>query len=559
MTTALIAANKGLTVLLCEKTAMLGGTTATSGGSIWVPGTTQSRRTPTPDTIEAARTYLDGEVGDYGEAHLREAFYASGVAALDYLEQKTEVKFKANSPYPDYHPEQPGGAQGGRALAPLPFDARLLGADFKLVRPPVPDFMVLGGMMVGRDEIAHLIQPFGSIAAMCTTLRLLGRHLRDRLKHPRGTRLVLGNALIARLLYSMRQAKAQIRTDVRLIELIRDGDRVLGAKVECRGRTEAIQARRGVVLATGGCAGSEKWRNELCGQKIPHTLAFEGCTGDGLDIGIRAGAALDTNHGGPFFWMPASVMNWSNGRAATFPHIRDRPKPGLIAVNSTGRRFVNEGNSYQDFVAAMFKAHADVTSIPAFLICDRSFIHDYGLGVIHPRRKSIRAFLKANYIVSAETVEALAGKIGIDAGQLVETIKTHNQDAKTGKDTAFGKGSTALNRYNGDANNLPNPCLRPITNGPFFALPVYPAPIGSSTGLATDVDGQVLDTEGQVIKGLYACGNDMSSIMRGHYPGPGITLGPALVFAYRIAMHAFGEPQPATVAADTVRQAPVPA
>ncbi|UUZ76939.1 FAD-binding protein [Polaromonas sp. P1(28)-13] len=370
-------------------------------------------------------------------------------------------------------------------------------------------------------------------------MRLIGRHLSDRLSHSRGTRLVLGNALIARLVFSLRQAGVDIRMKSGLVDLVKNGTQVVGATVESNGQRQNIRAWRGVVLATGGCAASGAWRTELCGRPVPHTLTFEGCTGEGLQIGMKAGAHLDKNNGGPFFWMPASVMHWPGGRVAVFPHIRDRPKPGVIAVKGDGRRFVNEGNSYHDFVSAMFKANIDV----AHLVCDRNFIKDYGLGVIHPRRKSIARFIRSGYLIEADTLAELAARIGVDPVQLAETVNIHNRDALTGVDTQFGKGSTALNRYNGDGANKPNPCLRPIETGPFYALAVHPAPIGSSTGLSTDVHGQVLDESQCVINGLYACGNDMSSIMRGHYPGPGITLGPALVFAYRLACHAAGQPQ----------------
>ena len=492
-----------------------------------------------PDRVAAARTYLDGEVGSYGPTALREAFFASGAEAIDYLERHTDVKFKANTPYPDYHPEEPGASLGGRTLVPLPFDGRTLGKDFALVRPPRAEFMVLGGMMVGRDEIKHLIRPWASVASLRIASRIVARYLRDRLRYPRGTRLLLGNALVGRLLCSLRKKGVDIAVNASLVELLREGDRVVGAAVEIDGASQRIRAKRGVVLATGGCAASARWRSELVTEApVPHTLAFEGNTGDGLDAALAVGADLDRNHATPFFWMPASVMRWSNGRVATYPHIRDRPKPGLIAVNAAGRRFVNEGNSYHDFVAGMFRSHRDVPTLPAWLVCDHRFIHEYGLGVIHPLWQRLGYFERQDYLHSAPTLAALAAKIGVDAEGLAASVAQHNRDAETGVDEAFGKGGTALNRHNGDAANKPNPCLCPITKAPYFALPVYPAPIGSSLGLRTDADARVLDVNSAVIPGLYAAGNDMSSIMGGFYPGPGITLGPAIVFAYRAAMHA---------------------
>lgn len=537
MTAAMVGACEGLRVLLCEKTAQVGGTTATSGGTTWVPGNSQGRSTSRPDSVEAAKRYLDHEVGA-AASEVREAFLASAAEAIDYLENHTEVRFKANDPYPDYHAEEPGGAMGGRALAPLPFDGRRLGAHFRLLRPPMPEFMVLGGMMVGRDEIKHLIRPWSSLAAFKLSVRLVARYLGDRRRHPRGTRLLLGQALVGRMLMSCVQKGVEIAVDSKLVELVRAGGRVEGAVVETRGVRQRIRAQRGVVLATGGCAASRKWRDELVRKPVPHVLAFEGATGDGLDAALAAGAAMDRQHVTPFFWMPASTIDWPDGRRATYPHIRDRPKPGLIAVNKAGRRFVNEANSYHDFVDAMFRTDASVPSIPAFLVCDRRFLHEYGLGVIHPVWQRPGWFEQRGYLVSAPTLRQLAQKLGIDADGLAESVAEHNRFAQSGVDERFGKGSKALNRFNGDPANKPNPCLAPIAMSPFFAVAVHPAPIGSSAGLRTNGEAQVLDEAGAPIEGLYACGNDMSSVMRGAYPGPGITLGPAIVFGYRAVMHA---------------------
>jgi succinate dehydrogenase/fumarate reductase flavoprotein subunit len=537
MTAALVAANEGMSVLLCEKTSLIGGTTATSGGTIWVPGSSQSKSTARPSDIESARRYLDDEVGNYSSPELRNAFLAAGGETLDYLEKNTDVKFKANDPYPDYHPDRPNGALGGRALSPIEFDGRKLGKDFALLRPPMPEFMVLGGMMVGRDEIKYLIRPWVSLKALKLSVRRLFQHLSQRVTYRRGTRLLLGNALAARLLYSLRRKGAQIAVDASLVELIKNGNRVEGAVIKTGDGLQRIRARRAVILATGGCAASSKWRDKTMDVPVPHVLSFAANTGDALDAAQAIGADVDGNHSSPFFWMPASIMRWSDGRVATYPHIRDRPKPGLIAVNSAGRRFVNESDSYHDFVEAMLASHKQVPSIPAYLICDRSFIHDYGLGVIHPVWQNLSYFEKQKYLVSAPTLEELARKIGVDANGLMESVAQHNRAAATGVDEAFGKGSTSMNRHNGDPEIKPNPCLRPIVRAPFYALAVYPAPIGSSIGLRTNGDAQVMDASSNVIEGLYACGNDMSSIMGGLYPGPGITLGPALVFAYRAVRH----------------------
>jgi succinate dehydrogenase/fumarate reductase flavoprotein subunit len=224
-----------------------------------------------------------------------------------------------------------------------------------------------------------------------------------------------------------------------------------------------------------------------------------------------------------------------------FPHILlDRAKPGLLAVDKTGRRFVNEANSYHDFVDAMLHANRTTPSVPAFLICDRSFVRDYGIGVVHPGTRNVDRFVRAGYLLQGDTIEDLAGKIGVAADALVETVTRYNRYAETGTDEEFGRGMSPLNRFNGDATNAPNPCLRPIGPGPYFAVAVWPSDLASAAGLRTDANGRVLTASGAPLKGLYAVGTDAASIFRGTYPGPGTMIGPALVFGWRAAMDAAG-------------------
>jgi succinate dehydrogenase/fumarate reductase flavoprotein subunit len=295
----------------------------------------------------------------------------------------------------------------------------------------------------------------------------------------------------------------------------------------------------GVVLATGGLAANREWRDKLTGRAIPHTNAYDVASGDGVDAGMAAGAAFDKGRGTPFWWIPSSTIRWPDGRIATYPHIRDRPKPGLIAVNGKGQRFVNEASSYHDFGLAQLAASPEDKAIPTWLVCDRAFVHNYGLGVIHPVWQRVSFFEKIGYVISASTLDELARKIGVDAKALAESVAQNNRAAVTGTDEAFGKGSMAINRRDGDPEHKgPNMCVGPIEKAPFFAVPVYPAPIGSCAGLRSNGDAQVLDEQDQPIAGLYAAGNDMASVMDGTYPGPGATLGPALVFGYRAAMHA---------------------
>ena len=539
MSAALIAALEGLDVLLCEKTDQVGGTTSTSAGTLWIPGSSQATRDGVPDKIDDARRFLAAEIGPRAEA-VREAFLAAGPAALDYLEARSEVKFTAPPRHPDYHSNQPGRALAGRALAPLPFDGRLLGKDFARVRPPIAPFMVLGGMMVGKADIPVLLKPFASAGSFVAAARLLLRHAVDRLRYSRGTRLVMGNALVARLFYSLRARKVPIAFDARLVELVKGKDRVEGAVIDIGDKRQTIGVRRGIILATGGFAPNAALRREyMSGMPIAHSNAFAGANGDGFVAARKAGAAVDDKHTNPAFYFPSSVHKDANGETV-FPHILlDRAKPGLIAVNSEGRRFVNESDSYHDFVEGMLRANTAAPSVPAWLICDQRFVRDYGLGLVHPGagRREIARYIADGYLHRADTLVALSQRIGVDGKTLATKIEQHNRFAVTGVDEAFGKGGTEYNQFNGDPTNLPNPCLRPIVEAPFFAVAVYPSTMGTCVGLSTDGDARVLDTNGDAIKGLYACGNDMASLFRGIYVGPGITLGPALVFAYRAVMH----------------------
>jgi len=536
MTAALVGSLEGLDVLLCEKSDRVGGTTATSAGTIWVPGTRQSREAGFTDNVADARRYLDAVIGAAPDKR-RDTYLETGPRVVDYLDRRSEVKFTPYARHPDYLANRPGATIGGRPLAPLPFDGRLLGADFALVRPPIGEFMALGGMMIGRDDIEPLARPFASLAALRAAASLLWRHARDRLRYRRGTRLLMGNALVARLFYSLRRNGVPVWLNASLQELTVAAGRVCGAVLMVNGNPRRVTARRGIVLATGGFGGSVERLNDYVRPPLAHAVAFAGAAGDGIRLARTLGAFLEEDHASAAFWTPVSETGWLDGGCGAFPHLSlDRAKPGLVAVNAAGRRFVDEAVSYHEFVIGMHRSHQSVPSIPAWLVCDREFIDKYGLGRVPPGRRSLRRFIASSYLVEAASLEALAGKIGVDAAGLCATVQQHNRFAETGEDQEFGKGSTEFDRHNGDPHHAPNPCLGRIATPPYYAMAVYPSTLGSSVGLRADPDGRVLTEMGKPIAGLFVCGNDMASIMRGHYPGPGITLGPALVFAYRAAM-----------------------
>jgi succinate dehydrogenase/fumarate reductase flavoprotein subunit len=541
MTAALVAALEGLEVVLCEKSDQVGGTAATSAGSLWIPGNVESRRVGLHDSIDDAAKYLNCLIGDEADAELRTTYLESGPGALAYLAARSEVKFAPAGNHPDYQINKPGAAFSGRVVIPLPFDGRILDREFTHVRPPIDEFMLLGGMMVGKSDITRLLRRFRSLPDFVHSLNLVARYLVDRVRYPRGTRLVMGNALVARLFASLLKQRVSVRFECAIKDVLLEAGRVTGAVIVQSGRERTIRTRVGVVLATGGFAHNQKYRTAFMPQPTPRrSMAFVGNVGDGIEIGQRLGAQISPEqHRSGAFWSPVSIVRRGNGGEGLYPHLLlDRAKPGLIAVNANGARFVNEAVSYHDFVLAMFEANIRVPSIPAYLICDSAFVYKYGLGAIHPGTRGVIRCERKGLLVCGQTISELATKISIDPARLNDTVARTNAFATTGIDSDFGKGGTSFDRFNGDPNHRPNPCLGEIRTPPFCALPVWPAEIAVSTGLATDRDACVIDGQGRPFPGLYACGNDMASIMKGTYPGPGTTLGPAIVFGYRAAMHA---------------------
>ncbi len=552
MATALVAALEGLRPLLVEKSDQVGGTMSTSAGTVWIPGNRQSCDAGYGDTEAAAAAYMDVLIGAPDDTGIRAAYLRTGPKAIDYLRQRSEVRFVPSGKHPDYR-DMPGAAVSGRALAPEMFDGRRLGRDFERIRPPIPEFLVLGGMMAGKDDIPRLINRFKSVSNFVYAGRLFLRYLADRLRYSRGTRVVMGNALAARLFYSLRQQDVPVLFETTVQSLVRCGGAVVGAVLRTSdGRTLRVRAARGVVIATGGYGHNQELRARFMPRPTPElSVACASNTGDGIELGLAEGGTVAPDTQGPgAFWTPVSVTRRADGSRGVFPHLSlDRAKPGLIAVNSAGRRFVNEANSYHDFVEGMYASHRQEPTLPAYLICEAGFVRRYGLGHVYPGTTDLGPAERSGYLVTAPTLARLAERIQVPAEALQATVARYNEMARQGRDLDFGKGDTELNRFNGDPAQQPNPCLRPIEVGPFVSLAVWPAEIATSTGLQTNADGQVLAADGAPIAGLYAAGNDMASIMMGTYPGPGTTLGPALTFGYRVAMHAAGRPVDGAVGA----------
>jgi 3-oxosteroid 1-dehydrogenase len=525
MTAALVAAIEGARVLLLESTDCVGGTSARSSGTLWIPADTA-----------AASAYLDALVGDKADKILRQAFLAAGPAMIAYLKEHAGFRFRPYAHHPDYRQDLPGAAQGGRAHEPPEFDARLLGAQFAQVAWPIRELMLFGGMMITRAEAAQLLQGLRSPAAAFLGARLVMRYLADRLRHPRGTRLVLGNALVARLFKCLLERKVDIWFRARTDRLLTREGRVAGAAVDLSGEKRSVSARCGVVLAGGGFPASAALREKHFRQPVArHTAAAESCLGQTLRLGEEAGGSLGPSGEDNAFWFPGSIAPRADGTTAVYPHIvLDRAKPGLVAVGKSGLRFTNEAASYHEFTRAMYRTG----NVPAWLVCDRRFLWRYGLGMIRPLTLRLGRYMEAGYLHEGKTVAALADAIGVDAAGLAQTVRRHAEFARTGLDPDFGKGRNRYDVGNGDASNLPNPCLGPIERAPFYAVRVEPTPLGTSLGLRTNEHAQVCDGSGHAIAGLYAVGSDMHSPMGGEYPGAGAQLGPGMTFAYLAVLHA---------------------
>jgi succinate dehydrogenase/fumarate reductase flavoprotein subunit len=538
MTAACVAAVEGQKTILLEKTPYVGGTTAISGGMIWAPNTALDRGGT--DSLEQAETYLRQTVPTESGRELRRTFLEAAPAAIAYLEQNTAVQLKPVPIYPDYYPAASGSTTNGRVLEPMPFNGRELGAAFELLRPPLPEFTLFGGMMVGRPDIVHFRNMFRSVKSAARVARLVSAYALQRIRNRRGVDLVLGNALAARLMKSLLDRSIPIRLGVEVVRVERRRGRIAGVTVIQNETEQFIEARRAVILATGGFSYDSVRRQVLLPPEAQEVSTVEeGATGDGLRFGEAVGGYLEKGEFGAAYWTPASHYRRADGRWVRFPHtVTDRGKPGLIAVNSEGRRFTSEAVSYHDFVQAMLRPDNAGSAIPARLICDKRFLWKYGLGAIQPMTLWLRPFKTVRYLTEARSIRDLAGALGVDADTLEATVARHNHDARGGVDTEFGKGSNVYQRHLGDADVQPNPCMAPIETPPFYSVSVYPADLGTACGLVTNTHAQVLDESGAPIPGLYACGNDMNSIMRGTYPGPGITIGPAIVFGYLAAIHA---------------------
>jgi len=547
LATAIVAAKHGLDVLVIEKEPLIGGTTAISGGVLWIPGARHCKANAPGDTREAMKTYLRHETGNFYRDDVVDAFLDNGPAMLDWFERETSVRFIPTL-YPDYHPNVPGGVDIGRAVMAEPFDVTGLGADLKRFRPPLETITFMGMMFNSANaDLKHFFQATKSATSAAYVARRLASHMKDLALHGRGVKATSGNALAARLVRSALDLAIPILTSTPARDLMVADGRVTGAIVSRPDGDLHVTARRGVVLACGGFP-HDKARTA---RAYPHVARGgehlsptpSGNTGDGVRLAEAAGGRCEIRLAAPAAWIPVSKVPLGGGRTGVFPHLLDRYKPGVIAVNRKGRRFCNESESYHDVGAAIIRDGEGEPETAAWLVCDHPTIRKYGLGYVKPAPMPLGKFLKSGYIHRGATLEDLARAAGIDAAGLAATIGRFNVGAEQGDDPEFGRGTTAFNRYLADPAVKPNPCVAPIRTGPFYALKIVVGDLGSFDGLSTDTVGRVLDAEDQPIAGLYAVGNDRASMMGGNYPGAGITLGPIMTFGYIAGRHLAGVQQ----------------
>jgi succinate dehydrogenase/fumarate reductase flavoprotein subunit len=542
MAAAVTAASRGLKVLVVEKAPVYGGTTARSGGWLWIPGTRLATEQGITEPAGAARAYLQHEAGTHFDAARVDAFLAKGPEAIDFFTRNTCVQFDMPPVFPDYHAEAPGGQAGGRSMVTRPFDARELGPRVAQLAPPVPELTVFGMMLGSGKELWHFLRAFKSVESFLYVARRFGLHFLDVLRHGRGMTLTNGNALAGRLAKAGMDLNLPVWLSSPVTRLIMQGQTIVGALVQHEGQDIEVRVTRGVVLACGGFPHDVERRKAL----FPHaptgrehfTPSPTPNTGDGLRLAEAVGGWVDPTIPNAAAWCPTSTTVRKDGSQGVMPHFIDRAKPGVIAVTGDGQRFTNEALSYHDFVQELVKACRRIgqEEVTCWLVCDHKHLRDYGLGCVAPRPLPIGKHLSSGYLKRGNTLNELAQVLGVNAATLADQVATFNRDAATGVDTRFGKGSTAYNRYQGDSLVKPNPCMAPIATGPFYAVKVVVGEIGTFAGLATDAACRVLTREGTVVPGLYAVGNDAASVMGGNYPGAGITLGPALTFGYVAGM-----------------------
>ena len=542
MTAALVGYDAGASVLLIEKSDLYGGSSAMSGGGFWVPNNHLMAGVGIEDNPEDAWTYLSETTGgDVPEDRLR-AYLEKAPEMVKYLSDHTRAEFVALPEYADYYQRVPGSRPGGRSLEPTNFDAGLLEDEFLKMREQNPQMLIMKRIFMTVYEARTMLTRTPGWIGI--TMRLMSRYWLDlpwRFKSRRDRNLAMGNALVGMLRRSLMDRDIPLWLNTPAQELIVEDDRVVGVAAEREGRPIRIRADKGVVLAAGGFEGSQTMREQYLPNptRTEWSCANKNNTGDAINMGQKLGAAIDLMNDA--WWGPTTVVP---GEEHARMLVIEKSLPGSILVNKAGERFVNEAAPYIDVVNSMQAQDSpEKPCVPAYLVFDASFRQKYPCGPILQASQQPDRFLRgalASYFKKADTLDALAAQLGVDAKGLAASVQKINDYARTGEDLDFHRGETVFDRYYGDEKVTPNPCLAPIEKPPFYGLEAYPGELGTKGGLRTDANARVLKESGEAIPGLYAIGNCSASVMGHSYPGAGSTLGPATTFGYIAAHHATG-------------------
>jgi len=540
MVAALVAHDLGAQTLLIDKAPVLGGTTAMSGGALWIPQHPLMAQIGVVDHAERALAYLRS-LPEAGPLDMLQAYVTHAPRMVAYLLRRTHYRARPLPHYPDYYPERPGGMAGGRTLEPEPFPWRALGPAARHLRAPHPQTLVLGRVMLTAAE-AHQAVAGGWRGALTVARQMVRYTVGPKGPQGRDGRLTLGNALVARLYASLQARGAPVWLETRLEEILVRGREVRGAVLRHPEGVLRVRVRRGLILTAGGFARSRALRQRF--HRPPSDPAWSAAAttdmGDALQAAEAIGAALGLLD--RLWWNPVTLVP---GSAYAWLLVIEKGLPGAILVDRWGQRFVNESAPYLDVGRAMYTPDRQgQPRIPAYLILDARARSAYPLGPLLPGRYqpwwAIPSRLRETWLVRAANVRALAQQLGIDAEGLARTVARFNAHARQGQDPDFGRGRSAYDRYYADPRVRPNPALAALERPPFYGLRVYPGDMGTQGGLVITPWGQVRHRQGGVIQGLYAAGNTAAAPLGPVYPGAGGTLGPAFTFAYLAAHHALG-------------------
>ncbi|HSW15710.1 MAG TPA: FAD-dependent oxidoreductase [Ramlibacter sp.] len=543
---AIRAADEGLKVVVVEKTALAGGTSAISGGGIWIPDNHDMPRAGLADSIDAAFRYVKTCARGMASDDRILAYVETAREMARYLAQ-IGVPYRCMPHYSDYYPGLEGALPGGRTMDPRDFNAAKLGVEgLGQLRPTNPGQLIFGRMHINAFEARSMLAR--ERKSKFVLMWIMARYFLDypwRRKTARDRRLTGGQALMGGLLAALRQRKVPLWLETPLQSLTHESGRVTGVVVQREGRELRLRARKAVLLGAGGFERNQAMRERYLPQ--PTNEAWTATppaanTGDAIRAGAAVGGAL---HLMAHTWgVPTMAVPKEEKFRALFV---ERSLPGCMVVNARGERFLNESGPYPEFQQAMFANHEKTGgAVPAWIIFDADFRAKYPIGPIMPGAAVPDSRLRKSWLNTvywkADTLDELAAQIGVDPAGLAASAARMSAFARTGKDLDFDRGGNVFDRYYGDVHVKPNPNLAPIAKGPFYAMKLHPGDIGTKGGLLTDRDARVLDESGQPIEGLYCVGNNSASVMGPTYPGAGSTLGPAMTFALRAIAHLVGRP-----------------